>query len=251
MFRKKKKENNINGYVEFIEKIIEDDEIKNEIIEKLEFFIDNGIVNIDGKNLTGKIIEEDANLYLDIKYEKGKFVCSYTKWDINSVVLIEQETLKSGNYKLTKTDKTKYYTYNRRNEYSTSVEEKIYNKDNVLLYESSNKIEEGFDSYKDRLVYTDDSPFKNMIRTEKYWYMPNGSIIMYSLYKNELFYKEEIQENYQICEQPYVSDDGCILKSFKPISRDLFISLMNGEKSIDEVLQEFSEPNCVKKKSSN
>ncbi len=247
MFRKKKVENNVNGYILFISKVVKDEKTKKEIIDQLNYFSSNGIINIDGSNLTGKIIDKNGNLYLDIKYGNDKFMCSYTKWNLNSVILIEQEGLKSGNYKITKTDKTKYDSNNYQNEYSIEIEEKIYNKTGQILYESERKISEEFNSYKDGLVYKDDSPFKNVIDVEKTWYIKNGSIIKYKMKKNELDSKGGIKESYLICSKPLKTERETIL-NFSEIPKELYISFMIGELTIEEVLEKLNEKDVVKKK---
>lgn len=246
MFKDSKKENNVNAYITFISKVIKDKELRSEVIEKVEYFSSDGIITIDGSNLTGKIIREEGNLYLDIKYDKGKFVCSYTKWDINSLVLIEQEPLKNGNYKLTKTEKVKYKTPDSENIFEIEIEEKIYNSNDKLVYDSRIEIEESFDSQTKQLVYVDDSPFINMISIEKKWYMHNGSIILYNMEKNELNTKKGIQESYLICKKPYVSEFGTT-KNFIFLGRDLFIELMTGKLTIEEVLIKLEAKAPVKK----
>lgn len=246
MFRKKKeKNNNVDHYVKFISKIVKDEKIKKEIIEQLDIFSSNGKISIDGNNLTGKILDEQGNLYLDIKYENNKLLCSYTKWDINSVVLIEQEGLKSGDYKITVTDKTKYRCFNKKNKYSIKIEERIYNENNQLLYESENMIEEEFDSYSDRLIYVDDSPFVNIVKMEKTWYMPNGSIINYKMSKDELYSKKGIKEDYSICVAPCETLNGTTMY-FSSIPKELYISIMTGELTLEDALDSLNKKDPVK-----
>lgn len=245
MVGKTKEKNNIDYYVKFISKVVKDEKIKKEIIEQLHIFYSDGTISIDGNNLTGKIIGEKGNLYLDIKYEIDNFVCSYTKWNINSVVLIEQERLKSDDYKITKTNKNKYHCFNKRNKCSIKIEEKIYNKDNQLLYESENKVDEEFDSYDNRIVYKDDSPFVNVITMERTWYMPNGSVIKYQMTKDELYRKTGIKENYLMCVAPCKTGNETTM-DFLSISRELYISIMTGELTIEEALESLNKKDPVK-----
>lgn len=246
MFLKRKNKNNINGYVKFISEIIKDETIKEEVIEQLKRFYEDGIINIDGNNLMGKIYGED-NLYLDIKIHENKFICSYTMFDMNSVVLIEQDNLKDGNYKITKSDKTKYYTNNCEDIYSTKIEERIISKTNELLYESKYEAQEEFASCKGRLVYKDDSPFRNFSKVEKRWYIPNGSIIVYQMDKNELYDKRKLEENYSICKEP-CKTESCTIENYTRIPRELFIDFMSGKLSIEEVLDSLNKKEAFVKK---
>lgn len=247
MFKNNRQANNINAYVNLIKKVVKDDEIKEEILEQLETFTNDGYIAVDGNNLSGKILNSDGNLYIDIKYENGKFICLYTKWNLDSIVTIEQESLKGGNYKLSKIDKVKYDTYNNENKIESEITEKIYNIENKLLYESKTKTEESFNSYKEQLLYRDDSPFINVVDIEKTWYMPNESIIRYSMNKNELHSKEEIQEAFLICEKPYVNEFSTT-RNFINLGRNLFVELMTGKITIEEVLETLKENSSVKKK---
>lgn len=246
MLIRRKKETNVNAYIKFIEKIIYDKNIKDEIIGEIEKFSKDGIVAIDGNNLSGKILDSEGNLYIDIKYDNGKFICLYTKWDLDSVVVIEKETLNGGNYKLTKTDKVKYKTHNNENKYDIEAEEWIYNLDNKLLYKSKAEIEENFNSYKEQLVYRDDSPFINVVSTEKDWYISNGSIIKYKMNKNEMHSKKEIEEEYLICKKTYKDEFGTTC-CFIDLGIELFVELMTGKMTIEEVLVKLNKKEPVKK----
>ena len=183
---------------------------------------------------------------IDAPYDNGKFICTYTKWDLDSIVTIEKETLKGGNYKLTKTDKVKYKTYNYQNTYDIEIEEWIYNLDNKLLYKSKTEIEESFNSYKEQLVYRDDSPFINVVSTEKDWYISNGSIIKYKMNKNEMHSKKGIEEEYLICKKPYKDEFGTTC-CFINLSRELFVELMTDKITIEEVLARLNKKEPVKK----
>lgn len=246
MFLKRKNKNNINGYVKFISELIKDETIKEEVIEQLKRFYEDGIINIDGNNLMGKIYGED-NLYLDIKIHENKFICFYTMFDMNSVVLIEQDNLKDGNYKITKSDKTKYYTNNCEDIYSTKIEERIISKTNELLYESKYEAQEEFSYCKGRLVYKDDSPFRNFSKVKKMWYIPNGSIIVYQMDKNELYDKRKLEENYYICKEP-CKTENCTIENYTRITRELFIDFMSGKLSIEEVLDSLNKKEAFVKK---
>ena len=227
---KNKRKNNINNYLIFINKIICDEEIKNEIIEQIKRFLSQGTIIIDENNLTGKISNKENKLYLDIKYEKGKLICSYTKNDINSIVLIEQETIKSGNIRTIRNEKVKYNSHGRKQESHLNINEKIYNKENRLLYESQTNVSEELESYKDRIIYVDDSPLKNMINIKKYWYISNGSIIMHELNKVNLYCEITSKESYSFYE-------GKGNDRF-PIEKELFILFTKGEISEEELIKE-------------
>ena len=157
------------------------------------------------------------------------------------------ESIYAGNYKLSKTDKVKYDTHNNENTIESEITEKIYNMESKLLYESKTKIEESFNSYKEQLLYRDDSPFINVVDIEKTWYMPNESIVRYSMNKNELYSKEEIQESFLICKKPYVNEFSTT-RNFVNLGRDLFVELMSGKQSIEEVLESLKQKDSVKKK---
>lgn len=249
MFKKEKRntniETNIDGYLKFIDRVLKDEEIKKEIKGEIKRFKNEGIITIDGNNLTGKILGRLNNLYLDIKYDKDKFVCSYTNWSINSPVLIEQDVLKEGNYKTTKTEKAMIFSSNNINAYETKILEKVHNRDGILLYESESNEQEEFSSFNDKLIYRDDSPFKNYFNIEKTWYIPNGSVIKYTMSKNELHTKEGIQESYSICEGPIKTEQGSFYY-FDKLPKELFISFMTGRTTIQEVLNEVKKKGKAK-----
>lgn len=237
---KNKKKNNINNYLIFINEIICDDEIRNEIIGQIKRFLSQGTIIVDENNLTGKISNKENKLYLDIKYEKGKLICSYTGNDINSIVVVEQESIKSGNTRIVRNEKLKCNSHGRKQEYHFNVNEKIYNKENKLLYESENNINEELESYKDRIIYLDDSPSKNKTNIKKCWYISNGFIIVYELNKTNLHYKTTSEEKYLFCK-----DKGS--EEF-PIEKELFILFTTGEISEQELIENVERIKILKKK---
>lgn len=89
------------SYNKFLETLLVDKDIKEEIISQVEIF-SKGKINFDGDNLYGKIIDKEGNDYLEIKYENKYFICNYTKWNSSCIVNITQIPLKNGNVKIEK-----------------------------------------------------------------------------------------------------------------------------------------------------
>jgi len=77
---------NIEKYKELIKKIILNEKIRKEIIEKLDYFNNNGEIVIDGYNLYAK--SKKSKDFLELKYENKYFLCNYTEWDFSKFITI-------------------------------------------------------------------------------------------------------------------------------------------------------------------
>jgi len=234
---KKKKVFDTTKYKELIKQIIIDKEIKKEITDVIKYF-DKGNIYIDDNNLYGKISDKDGNDYIEIKYDNNKFSCIYTDWNSRKRVIITQDNLKENQKYINRTElcMTKTLPNTLENEKSSVRVEKIYNKDNILIFESTLKKEDRFDSTDNFMCYIDGC-FDNEIKLNKRWYI-NNVIIQYNLEKKYL--SKDLYEKYSICPGK-ISTDYENLYLFNKLEKELFIDFMTDKITIEEVLEQNKE----------
>lgn len=247
MLRKKDKQYyNEEAYIKFLENLLVDKNLKEEIIEQINIFKDDGKISFDGNNLYGKIINKSGNDYLEIRYENDCFVCNYTKWNGRNNVNISQIDLKNNNTKVNRKEKTEFKCPDDKNNTSIEEIEKIYNKNSKLIYEATLKKDTSYDSLEGHIVYESGSPFSNNFELSKNWYVSSGSIINYRLRKKYFYEQGALEESYSICEGPY-HDEYQTIYCFDELNQKLFKDFMTGKISIQEVIVQNKEINEQKK----
>lgn len=237
MFKKFKNHYSEDSYKKFLENILVDSKLKDEIISQINIFSEEGKVNFDGNNLFGKIIKKEGNDYLEIRYENDYFICNYTTWGGKRIISITQIDLKNGNVKIDKKEKTEYTCPQNENETTTSELEKIYDRQHKLVYESKLEYENSYESLESSLIYDAERHFSNSLELEKCWYIPNGSIIKHRLCKRYMCDDSKIEETYSICRLPY--NDGSVnVLNFIDLKEELFKAFMSGKITISELLEQ-------------
>ena len=103
--RKKTNEEKLNNYIEFIKKNIVDEEIKEEILNRINIFQSDGNIAIEDNNLYAKINSKGEIDFLEIKYLNNYFICNYSNWNLKQQVTITQKDLKFGNIKINRREK--------------------------------------------------------------------------------------------------------------------------------------------------
>lgn len=234
---KKKKIVDLNHYNELIKQIIVDEKIRVEIVEIINCYKDKSVC-FDGNNLYGKKLNKKGNDYLEIKYENYKFSCIYTDWQSKKRVIITQDNLKENQKYINRVEFNYVETLNDNleNEKDSLRTEKIYDKDNKLIYESNLTQKDRFDSINNFMCYKNDC-FTNIIKLNKKWYI-NDVIIQYDLEKQYL--SDYLYEQYSICPGK-IKTDFENLYLFNDLERDLFINFMTGKITIRELLEKNSK----------
>lgn len=236
MFKTKKtNEEKLEKYLEFIKKHIVDEEIKEEIIDKIKLFKNRGKITIEDRNLYAKIKRQNETDFLEIKYINNYFICNYSEWNLKKQVTVTQKDLKNKNIKINRREKNEIECYNDQNETTIEEVEKIYNEENKLAYTGKEKQEFDYDTGSNFMEYNDNSYFSNYIDTEKTWYLFNGTIIKYTLRKNLIHDDASLEEHYTICKGPTIGDFQKTYY-FVELDKELFKTFMIGEISIDELL---------------
>lgn len=240
------------SYNKFLETLLVDKDIKEEIISQVEIF-SKGKINFDGDNLYGKIIDKEGNDYLEIKYENKYFICNYTKWNSSCIVNMTQIPLKNGNVKIEKKEKIEFVCSGDDNQTSVEEFEKIYDSNNELIYESKLNYDESYNSLNSSIVYKSDSWWSNKFDLEKKWYISNGSIIGYKLSKRYLDYNNSdnsnLEEYYSICKGSYKDEfNGMTVYNFVTLDEELFKLFMSDKITIDELLEQNSQTEKNKEK---
>ena len=227
----------VNSYKKFLESLLVDKEIKEEILNQLNISFEDGTITFDGNNLYGKTISKKANEYLEIRYENGYFVCNYTKWNGRNIVNITQIDLKNKNIKIDRKEKTEYTCPDIKNETKIEELEKIYDSKNKLIYKSNLKKSVSYDSLESAIVYNDDRYWTNNFELEQEWYISNGSVINYKLSKHYFYEQSKLSESYSICPDSY-SDGFGRYYHFTNLDENLFKLFMSGKITIEQLLEQ-------------
>lgn len=241
-----KRNYNVESYKIFLEQILVDREIKEEILNLIEIF-NEGQITFDGSNLYGKIIDKKGNDYIEIKYQNGFLVCNYTDWAGRKIVNINQVGLKRGNVKVNRREKIEYDCYNYQNETNIEETEIIYDKNKNKIYDSKLTYKEKYDATENFINYSNKSWFDNRFVLEKYWYIPTGEIISYQLYKSCMDENAQIKENYSICPGVIVTEYERRY-NFEKLDENLFKNFMSGQINIEELLEQNNKINESKQK---
>lgn len=248
LFNKKfRKFYNSDSYKKFIEKLLVDEKIREEVLNQIKLFEDEGQILFDGNNLYGKMISKKSTTYLEIRYDANGFVCNYIKWSGGASVKLTQNDLKQGNTKVEREEVVDYISDDKHN-HCERVEtvKKVYDKNNKVIYEETYEENRDYDSYKNGLTYTEGC-FTNDFELERKWYISNGSIIQYNLSKNYFYDQTDLEEGYNICVGPEKRPYEGLYYYFSPLSQDLFKLFMTGEISIEKLLDEHQKQNQEKK----
>ena len=227
----------VNKYKKFLESLLVDKEIKEEMLNQIDLFFEEGKITFDGNNLYGKMISKKSNEYLEIRYENQYFVCNYTKWNGRNIVNITQIDLKNKNIKIDRKEKTEYSCPDNKNETKIEEFEKIYGSENKLIYESTLNKSVSYNSIENSIVYEDDSYWENNFELEKNWYISDGSIIKYQVSKHYLYEQSELEESYSVCPGSY-SDGFGRYYHFTNLDEDLFKLFMTGQITIEQLLEQ-------------
>lgn len=237
----------VNSYKKFLGSLLVDKEIKEEILNQINLFFEEGKITFDGNNLYGKMISKKSNEYLEIRYENQYFVCNYTKWNGRNIVNITQIDLKNKNIKIDRKEKTEYTCPDNKNETKIEELEKIYGSENKLIYTSALNKKVSYNSLENSIVYEDDSYWENNFELEKNWYISDGSIIKYQVSKHYLYEQSELEESYSVCPGSY-SDGFGRYYHFTNLDENLFKSFMTGQITIEQLLEQNNEKEIKKAK---
>ena len=235
MFKRKNNEEKLNNYKEFIKKLIVDELIQKEILDKINLFVNDGTYTIEDNNLYAKLGIKEPD-YLEIKFINNNFICNYSEWNLKRQVTITQKELKHSNIKINKREKNEVKCDGFQNETSTIELEKIYNEERKLAYTSKQSSEYDYNTYSNYMEYNDRSCFSNYFDTEKTWYLSNGTIIKYNLRKNLIHENADLEEYYSICKGP-TEGEFSTTYYYIELDKELFKSFMTGEISINELLE--------------
>lgn len=166
----------IKNFITKLEKLLIDQEIKESIIEKINFYLKNGKIYFDNNDLYGTYINRNdlnranpAKEFLEIKINDSNLICNYSEWSNRNIINITQNNIKGGNTSIYKKETTNIFTYNNKNEFRISEKEKIYNYQNKLIYESQLEKEYDYDTfpYEDSIIVYNENNFSNKFSLEK------------------------------------------------------------------------------------
>ena len=235
---------NIERYKDLINQIILNQDIKKEILEKIEYFKNNGKVVIEGYNLYAKSKKEKD--FLEIKYENKYFLCNYSEWDFGKFVTISEKELKNNSKKIERKEKVEYKC-DDINKNMTEIKEieEIYDGNNNLIYESKYTNDIDFNILKNNMEYIDNHYFTNYFNLEKKWFISNGSIISYKLTKSVMNEHSEIEEKYSICPEVYYGNFATYY-NYVNLDENLFKQFMSGNITIDDVLGQINKEEFYK-----
>ena len=236
---------NLDNYKKFIKNLIVDKYISEEIISKIYFFNNHGTIKIEKNNLYGKINEKKNSDYLEIRYENNYLICNYTDWNSNKYINITQKYIKGKNTKIDRKEKIEYKCSNNDNHTTIEEIEKIYNSHKELAYESELKKDYNYNTYENYMSYNNNICFDNEFSLDKKWYINNGSIISYRLSKSYFNTNSDINEFYEICQKPF-HDGFAIVHNYIELDKDLFVSFMTGNITIEELLEKVNNNNSKK-----
>ena len=240
--------NKTNNFISKLEKILVDSEIKELIINKINFYSANAKLQIHNDELYGTYINKcdlnratPAKEFLEIKILDSNVVCNFSELSNRKLVNIAQNTLKGGHTSISKKETIKEFTCNNNNEFSVEEQERIYNYQNRLVYESNLKRQSDFDTYPyaDSNIIYNTACFDNEFSLEREWYTPEGVRIKYNLSKSFVNKDDGICERYLICPGVCWTETDRVFK-FVKLDKELFKSFMSGEITIDEVLDKNS-----------
>ncbi|MBE6152774.1 MAG: hypothetical protein E7166_00910 [Firmicutes bacterium] len=251
-----KKNKKSKCFISKLNELLIDSEIKEQIIEKINFYLYYGKIHFDNNDLYGTYINKNdlnratpAKEFLEIKIIDNNLICNYSEWSNRKITNIAQKRIKGGNTSVYKKETTDVFTYNNNNEFRINELEKIYNYQNILIYESKLEKEYNYDTYpyKDsNIVYNDDN-FNNNFSLEKNWYIQNGSIIKYNLSKSYMNQDSKIYELYSICPEVCWTETDKVYK-FVELDKEIFKNFMTGKIDIHEVLHKNKEHKKLLKK---
>lgn len=234
----------ITNFISKLEKILIDSEIKELIIEKINFYLIHGKIIFSKNELYGTYINRSdlnratpAKEFFELKIADNNLVCNYSEWSNKKVVHITQQSIKGGNTSIYKKETNTVHTYNNTNQFSINEQGKIYNYQNRLIFESQLEKEYDYDTYPyedSNIVYKDNS-ISNSFSLEKKWYIHNGSIIKYNLSKSFMNQDDEICEHYSICPEVCWTETDRVYK-FVELDKEIFKNFMSGKITINEVL---------------
>lgn len=232
------KKNTIESYKTLINKIILNEEVRKEIIEKIDYFNQNGEIVIEGYNLYGKC--KKSKDFLELKYEDKCFLCNYTEWDFGKFITISEKNLKNSFTKLEKKVKEEYKSNDNRN--STKIEEieEVYDGNKRKVYDSKFISDIDYNTINSSMEYIDNHYFTNYFDLYKKWYISNGSIISYRLTKSFMNEHSEIEEKYSICPEAYCGNYATYY-NYVDLDENLFKQFMSGSITIDDVLGQINK----------
>lgn len=246
----------ITNYISTLDKIIVDREIKEKIVEKINFYKKYGKIYFEDKNLYGTFINTydlnratPAKEFLEIKIlDNNNLICNYSEQSNNKIINIVQNGIKGGNTSISKKEATDTRSYNNNNQFRIEEIEKIYNYQDDLIYESNLEKKYNYDTYPYEccnIIYSDNN-YGNYFSLEKKWYIQNGSIIKYNLSKSFVNENDAIYESYSICpELRNVENDRD--SKFVSLDKEIFKKFMLGNITINELIEENNQKKLLKK----
>lgn len=236
--------NNVSKFIMKLEEILIDSKIKDLIKSKISFYSINGKLHIRNNELYGTYINKcdlnratPAKEFLEIKIQDNNVVCNFSEYSNRKLVNITQNTLKGGNTRIYKKETEQGVTYNYNNVFDILEQERIYNYQKSMVYESDFKRQSDFDTfpYEDSNMMYNKACSDNEFSLERKWYIYDGVIIRYKLSKSFMSKHDNIYENYSICSGFKCSDTGREYR-YKDLDKEIFKAFMSGEISIHQVL---------------
>ena len=246
----------ITNYISTLNKLFVDTEIKEKIVEKINFYKKYGKIYFKENNLYGTFINTydltratPAKEFLEIKILDNNVICNYSEQSNKKIINIVQNGIKGGNTSICKKESTDIRSYNNNNRFSIEEIEKIYNYQDDLIYESNLEKEYNYDTYPYEIcniIYRDNN-YGNYFSLEKKWYIQNGSIIKYNLSKSFVNENDTIYETYSICpELRNVENDRD--SKFVSLDKEIFKKFMLGNITINELIEENNQQKKLIKK---
>jgi len=235
----------IDCYDTFLQKIIVDKKILDEILTEVDSFYKDGCVVIEGNNFSGRKSSKNGSDYLKISYENNTFICHYTKYNSKFVFNIIQ-TFFNNHIKIDKYENVRCKCAGNHSEDRVVEYHWIYDEEKRLLFESIFNEVKDYDVSNFQLQYCDST--LNKFNLQKKWYFPNGSIVNYRVSKNYFSDNNNLKEQYSICEKP-ITINYVKRFCFSDLDEELFKKLMQGEMNIFDVIKENNIINEQKVKS--
>lgn len=238
----------LNKLLKKLDKLLIDRKIKELIIDKIDFYSRYGKIYIDNDFIYGTHCVKNLNYsnprkeFLEIKIINNNFICNYSEWENEKVINIVQKSIKGGNTRVYKKEETNNFAWNNNNKLKMQEQQKIYNCQNELVFESILEKEYDYYTYSfegSKVIYSE-TDCSNRFSLEKKWYIQNGSIIKYNLSKSFISQNDEVCENYSICLYPYSTETDRVYE-FIELDKEIFKDFMTGKTNINELIDKIQD----------
>jgi len=223
-------------FIEIINDLIVNNDIKKEVFEKILYFMatGTGVLEYNSNSLSGKVYYTISKTtdFLEIKNISGDLFCNYYDSYNDKVVNVVQRRLKAGNVSITRKEKQRFSSYNSKNYMSEIDQEYIYDIFNTLVYSSILERDADFETRRHNTISYSD--IDNGFQLEKKWYYNESFVLQYEC-SNHFFTTKSAKENYYLINSGVSQEEECDKKI--EISELDFKDILTGQTNIKEVYE--------------